>query len=332
MKVIELKKGNLLLSFLVIFLIVALILNPETYMQSTLKGILVWATAVLPALFPFFFLTRILAQLGMIERLAIFLEPLSKKLYRVPGIASYVFLMSVISGYPVGAKLTSELYQSGAITRNQATRMCGFCSTSGPLFIIGTVGVEMFICKGAGFLIFISHLLGALLNGLLYRNYGKKEAELKQTQCHTKSTSLDNLLANSIYDSVLSILIVGGYIALFFMVIDILVDYHILSGLAVLVSALLSAVGLDGSLGIGIVTGLVEVTRGCLDLGASGAAVPALAVAATGLISFGGVSVHLQSLTFLQKCGIKTSVYFLQKTTQAIISVLVALVLVPVFF
>ena len=47
--------------------------------------------------------------------------------------------------------------------------MLTFCSTSGPLFMLGAVGAGMLSSPAAGAVIALAHYLGALLNGLLYR-------------------------------------------------------------------------------------------------------------------------------------------------------------------
>jgi nucleoside recognition membrane protein YjiH len=79
--------------------------------------------------------------------------------------------MSVLSGYPVGAKLTADFYEKGLITKGQACRITTFTSTSGPLFIVGTVGIGMFHSAKLGIIILLSHFIGAILNGLIYRKY-----------------------------------------------------------------------------------------------------------------------------------------------------------------
>lgn len=321
MKLKAMKHGSTILSIIIIALILALVINPEIYMQSTLKGILVWATAVLPALFPFFFLTKILTQLGLVEKLAMLFEPFTKKVFNAPGIASYVFLMSVISGYPVGAKLTSELYENQAITRTQAVRMCSFCSTSGPLFIIGTVGIEAFGHKGMGVVMLIAHILGAVVNGIVFRFYKRKENE---TINYTPTKApIGNILSNTIHDSVMSILIVGGYIALFFMIIDVLTNFHILTIIANLFSAILGVLGLPTQFSTGITSGIIEVTRGCLELAQNCTDYKIATILATGLISWGGISIHFQAITFLKKCEIKTGFYMFQKLCHCVFSMLV---------
>lgn len=51
--------------------------------------------------------------------------------------------MSVLSGYPIGAKLISEFYKNGVINTEESKKIIAFSSTSAPLFVIGTLGVFM---------------------------------------------------------------------------------------------------------------------------------------------------------------------------------------------
>ncbi len=60
------------------------------------------------------------------------------------GIGAYAFIMGIISGYPVGAKIVTEFRKNGDCSRAEAERLLAFTNNSGPLFIIGTVGISMF--------------------------------------------------------------------------------------------------------------------------------------------------------------------------------------------
>ena len=76
---------------------------------------------------------------------------------------------------PSGAKMVADLYLQGKITKNDAFKMTSFCSTSGPMFIVGAVGAGMFKSAKIGYILFLSHAIGAILNGLIYRNLKIKE-------------------------------------------------------------------------------------------------------------------------------------------------------------
>mgnify|MGYP004507860083 CR=1 FL=1 len=307
-------RKKIILSITILAVLILLIIDPKTNIDACLKGIKLWATSILPALFPFFFLTAILAELGFIQKLGNLFSPATKALYKTPGISGYIYLMSIISGYPVGAKTTADLYEKNYISRGQACKITTFTSTSGPLFIVGTVGVSMFGSAKLGYLILISHILGAFLNGIIYRNTFKEDV------CPLKvyTQSANNVLEDVMFGSIKSILVVGGYIALFYMLITMLNSYHIFSPLNNLLALLTHT---NPSVTGAFTNGLIEVTRGCLDVSTLGFCLKKALVICTGLISFGGLSIHMQALTFLKKFDMPLGFYFRAKVTQTLISV-----------
>lgn len=281
-----------------------MVISPAEYMQVTLNGFSAWAFNVLPSVLPFIFLTKILSSLGHIQSFSkIFAKPIAK-FYNCPPCASYVFLMSVISGYPVGAKMTADLYQNGQISKADAFRMTSFCSTSGPMFIIGAVGVGMLKNAYFGYIIFISHALGALINGLFYKNIKVKEEE---KQDFVQITKPEFNIGEIVTDSAISIISVGTIIAIFFVII------HSLTPLYNFFPASLS----------GVLEGLIEITKGCIDIAAN-LSFKSTILACTFVISFGGLSTILQSMTMLNKLKMPISLFVLQKFTHALISTAIA--------
>lgn len=303
------KKYRLFLTIFIIYIIINMVISPKLYIDATLSGISAWAFNVLPSVLPFIFFTKVLSNLGVIEKFSnCFARPLSK-VFHTPAISGYVFLMSIISGYPVGAKMTADLYQSGKISRSDAFRMNSFCSTSGPMFIIGAVGTMMLANPKFGYIIFIGHVLGAFLNGFIYRNC--KATELPHSDSKTQSKSD---LSSMIVDSALSIISVGTIIAVFFVIITSL-------------NPLLSLFPEQVS---GVFSGLIEITRGCLDLSSSFAGKWSI-VAISGIISFGGISTLLQSLTMLESIKIPVWLVVLQKLTHALLAMVITACLVLIF-
>ena len=318
--------GKFFLVVVIVVLLCCIIIKPSTYMQATYKGIVVWATCVLPALFPFFFLTTLLCELNVVDKLAALTKKPLQKLYNVSGKASIVYLMSIISGYPIGAKLISELQKNRQISKAECLRMHAFCSTSGPIFIVGTVGSTMFANHKIGLIILGVHLLGSALNGILYRHTDLNKQNI-QNAIYTPIQKVDNLLGKTIYQSVISVLIVGGYIALAFLFCEFLIDSKILNILCIPLDIILNLFNISPHFSVCIVLGITEITRGCLELSSLFLAYPKLVfIISCGLISFGGISVMLQSMTYLSKCGISTKTYFLQKTTQTTITMLIAFI------
>lgn len=311
-------KKKIFLSFLIIFVLVLLVIDPKNNIDACLKGFSLWATSILPALFPFFFLTAILSELGFIQKLGNMFSPITKALYHTDGLSGYIFAMSIVSGYPVGAKTTAELYEKGYLSRGQACKITTFTSTSGPLFIVGTVGVGMFGNAKMGYIMLLCHILGAFLNGLLYRNTFKEQ--LSDIKIYTLKTN--NVMENIMYNSIKSILIVGGYIAIFFMLITMLNNFYIFAP----INNFVSLITRINPKTVGAFTnGIIEVTRGCLDVSLLHINTKKALVICTGLISFGGISIHAQALTFLKKFDMPLSYYLRAKVTQTLISIILAL-------
>ncbi len=305
------------------FFVICLVIDPARYIASVYNGIVLFATSVAPALFPFFFFTRILTSVGTAQILGDALKKPIAKLYNCPSVGGYVFFMSAISGYPVGSRLLSDMYAAGVIDRRQAKAVSAFTSTSGPLFVVGTVGTVMFGSASFGYLLLAVHFAGAVLNGFIYRIKkadAKEYAELLRTP-----PDFDDLLGKSMTSALTSLFVVGGYIAIFSMIADVLTDFGIVDALAAPVSSLYSAVGWDPAMAHGTVLGLIEITRGCQSLSQCGAQIKTVLPVAAGLLSFGGLSVSLQSLTFLGNCKIRPLFYLATKTTQAAISFALAL-------
>jgi len=102
-----------------------------------------------------------------------------------------VFFLSILSGYPVGSKIIADLYKSNEISKTDAIKTASFCSNSGPMFILGSVAIGMFANKTMGILILISHIFGALFNGVIYRNLGANNTLRTKTK-HLKKQPKNN--------------------------------------------------------------------------------------------------------------------------------------------
>ncbi|MBP5308707.1 MAG: hypothetical protein J6Z34_06200 [Clostridia bacterium] len=320
------KIARVFISVLTLFLMLCLVIFPDRYVSVAADGIKLWAVAVLPSLFPFFFLTLILTKLGTLANFTRKADGFTKRIFRCNGISAYVFAMSVLSGYPVGAKLISELYAAGKTDKYEATRMAAFCSTSGPLFIVGTVGVNMFGNKICGFLMLIAHVAAALICGVTFRKYGDFKRYIAML---TRGKTEDSILYECIYSSVVSILCVGGFICVFYLLANVLSDFKILLFLNKLLELIFMRSGNAETLSRGFTSGLIECTGGCAILGFSPGALSASLACA--LVSFGGISVAFQSAIYLTKAKVDMKIFFLSKTLQMAVSFVLCFVLIRIF-
>lgn len=303
---------------------IILLFNPSFYAQSCLNGISVWALKVLPLLFPFFVLTRIIVGLSSTKQS--FMDKFWNKCYNVPSYGFSTFFLSTIAGYPMGAKLISNLYENGQVDSIQAKKMLSFCSVSGPMFMLGTVGIAILRSPKAGILILISNILACIINGLLYRGNHEVTTNLKSYEPKEKT----NLLSDSVHDSLISILMVGSYIVLSFLIIDILQNLHITQFLSSVICSMFRCKP-NQDVVISIINGFFEITRGIIDLSACNLSLKLKTIMSSTLIGFGGISILMQSLNFLSKLKVSVKTVLKQKTTQAILCFVISTLLCCVF-
>lgn len=298
------------------FVIVMLAIFPDRYILTSLEGLKIFALNVLPSLLPFLFFAQLLTNIGVGEKMGRFLKKPCAFLYNTGGIGGYVFAMSVMSGYPIGAKLVSECIKSGSISRQEGKSILSYSSTSGPMFVLGTVGCLMLKNQLSGAVILICHYLSALLNGLLFRNH-------KRAESIPLITTSNNAWGESARNAVNSALICGVYIAVFYMVAIMLKDVGVITVISSLFRPLL------GEVSDGLVFGLIEMTGGCIALSQTHSPFTLPAICA--VISFGGLSVALQSITFLGECGIKSINYVVSKITQSVIAFFITFIVCTIF-
>ncbi len=313
----------IILSFSIFFII---ILNPNFYLGSVYRGLSLWAKVILPGLIPFAFLSTILSSLPYTYGACFLLSKATKKCFYSPSCTGYIYFMSILSGYPMGAKLIKDFYDGKQLTQSEAKKAVSFCSTSGPIFMIGSVGAALLGSYKSGIIIFCSHVLASFINGFLFR--GKKEKANSSSILFLNSNA-KNLLTDSMYSTILSSMLVGGFISLTYLIIDMCSTL----GIITFFGNILDKIVFWNKLPIGryITSGIIEVTRGCLDLSKSSLTPFLKTIICSGLTAFGGLSVHLQSMGFLSSCSIKYSYFLKTKLAHTAITVVLAIILCSIF-
>lgn len=134
--VIKVKRNFLALTFLA-FTFCLLLFSPYN-LPAVKTGLTLWAGSVVPSLFPFFVSTELLMHTNIVYFLGRLLERFMKPLFRIRGEGAFGFIMGLISGYPVGAKIACRFRENQICSKTECERLLSFTNNSGPLFIIGT--------------------------------------------------------------------------------------------------------------------------------------------------------------------------------------------------
>ncbi len=298
-----LKTQRRIISIVVPLLIFLFLLSPEKYAESFWNGLCIWALNVLPVLLPFGFISTIWTT-----SIASSKRSFTGLLFKIN--CDKIFISSIICGYPVGAQQISE----NCSNSNLAEKMFSFCSTSSPIFILGTVGAKFLQSTTAGIIIAISQLFSCILNGILYNNiyHTKNINTLERDSYNNKPNNIFDTLLNCI----LSVLSVGAIIALFIMLGDIIKSVFPRS--------------ISSTCFFNFLLGLLETTSGIISISKCTSLFSATILSST-LLAFGGVSVLLQSLAFLHKLNVNVLRLVIMKITQAAIATITSFLLC-VFF
>ena len=259
--VISIKKY--IVSIISLIFIITLVLYSNSNLQAAKEGLLLWANNVVPSLFPFFVATEILCSTNIIEFIGKILEKPVKKIFNVPGEGAVALTMGIISGYPAGAKIVCNFKEKKICNKEEAERLLAFTNNSGPLFILGTVGISLFGDIKIGYLLLFSHVISCIIVGIIFKNWKKRSYSSKElfTKVETKKQvsirELGEILGNSIKHSISTILNIGGFVVIFSVIISILNS----SGLFEIISKICNMLNIPEAFGTSVITGIIELTN-----------------------------------------------------------------------
>lgn len=326
------KTRRLSIIIMLFLFLVLLTIYPEVSIHSAKDGINLWIFVVMPSLFPFFIVSDLLISLRIPENIARLFTPIAKILFNTSGYGAYVFIMSIFSGYPTGAKITSELVLNQKITPDEGQNILTFSSTSGPLFIIGAVGAGMLKSTTAGYIIFICHIFGAIINGILYKFIRKgifKERDLAtKPYIINNNSSNGNIMSKAIVNSLYTSGFIGGYIILFSVIITLLDRISFYSNLSDIFKIFIPH-NISMLPGILLKTSL-EISNGCRIISTLPLNFDLKLILSSFIIAFSGFSIIGQVTSIIGKTNINIKTYILGKLSHGIISSLLCYLLLNI--
>ncbi|WP_124727642.1 sporulation integral membrane protein YlbJ [Staphylospora marina] len=340
---------TLLLSFAACFLAAALVLYPEQAFHSSIRGLSIWWDVVFPALLPFFIAAEMMMGFGVVHFLGVLLEPLMRPLFRVPGAGAFVMTVGLISGNPMGAKLTARLREQRMVTREEAERLVAFTSTAGPLFLFGAVAVGFFESTSVGVILAAAHYLSTLLVGFLMRFHeaqappsgppDKKQGFILLRALRAMHRAriqdgrpLGQLLGQSVTSAVQTLLLIGGFIMLFSVLTHLFRHVGAALLLEKAISALLRLFSFPTELSDSLLAGFFEITLGSQLASAASPELPlVLKLAAVSLvIGWNGLSIHAQVASMISGTDIRYLPYFFARIIHGFLAAIITLLLYPV--
>lgn len=333
--------STLAISLTALSISILMLLFPQEGITSALRGIAIWWDILFPALFPFFVVSELLIGFGIVHCIGTLFDPMMRPLFRVPGIGGFIMAMGFASGYPVGARLTSQLWEKKLITRFEGERLVAFTTSSDPIFLIGAVCIGFFHNPGLAGILALSHYGASVLVGFIMRYHGTLEPNHIQSSKKPNSSSillrsfhamhqariedgrtLGELLQQAIQSSLRLTFVVGGLVVFFAVVIELLTLSGIMNVLYILVESVLHALKIPTQLSASVVNGLFEVTLGAKSAGSAGDQVPLLykVAIASFVLSWAGLSVHAQIISLVQHTGMRYGPFIFARFLHGVLS------------
>lgn len=318
-----------IINILFVSFTIFLVLFSNSCLLAVKNALKLWANNVVPALFPFFIATELLAYTNLCNNLSRLFSKIITPIFKVPGCGAYAFILGLISGYPIGAKIVTELRNSKHCSKNEGSRLLAFTNNSGPLFIIGTVGITLFRNTTIGILLLITHILSAITVGFILRFFDNSNKNIiknyqksfENASPNYRISDMGEILRTSIIHAIKNIFVIGGFIVLFAVIISMLESSHILDIILYTFNSIFRVFNIDITYLKGIIIGMLELTNGLSII----SSVPAKSISiniilCAFLLGFGGISVLFQVLSIISKSDLSIKPYIYGKLLQGIIA------------
>ncbi len=302
---------SVILYTLLFFVFIYLLCFPQEAFQSSVSGVTLWFFHVLPSLLPFMIFSDFFIHTGLVSVLLRKIKTVFRFLFGLSMYGSYALLLGLICGYPMGAKLTADLFREGKITKSEAQYLLTFCNNPGPVFISSYILTDtLHLSHASGYTFFILYL-SLYLTSLIFRLILRPDCRdvtvpSDSPSAQTLRHSLSHMVDASIMHAFESVTKLGGYIILF----------SILASLVVHLTAPVPVLSL-------FLTGFTEMTTGIALVGTSSMHLPLRYLLSLTFASFGGLSCIAQTRGML--CGTPLSIrtYIAGKTVHGICTLLV---------
>ncbi len=294
--------------------------------QAAREGLTLSLRTAVPALFPFFVAGALLTHSGLAALLGRALARPVWMLYGLNGNCAAALVLGLAGGYPVGAQAACELYRAELISKRDAELLLGFCNNSGPAFILGVAGVAVCGSARTGAALYVIHALAALLTGLVVTPPPKGVRAPAPRPAARGTVSPAAALVSAVRDGFGIAINVTAFVTFFSVALAMLRRAGVLRVFAHTLSPVLTLLGAPVGTADALAAGAVELTNGLAALPALRLSPHVLLPLVSFLLGFGGLSVHCQTLSLLQSCGLSARRHTLGKALHGVIAAALAVI------
>ena len=296
--------------FIIIGFFVIMLIFPRQTFEGAESGLLLWFQIVLPTLLPFIILSNLLIHTNAVTYISLIVKPFVQKLFRVSDYGCYAVFVGFLCGYPMGAKVVSDLIQAGKISQKEGQYLLSFCNNTSPMFIISFIVMQNFknesLLLGTLIILFLAPILCSFLFRHLYTfSHQKKTQQTSNNIFHFNFSTFDTCIMNG-FETITKI---GGYIILFSILFSICKQLPLLWFLPTL-----------------------EISCGITYISKLGMPLSIAYPYILALTSFGGFCAVAQTSSMLQDSKLTIIPYIIQKIITAILTFILATLYINFIF
>ncbi|OGO89337.1 MAG: hypothetical protein A2Y24_04285 [Clostridiales bacterium GWE2_32_10] len=305
---------------------------PTNVFNACKFGLVFWYNSIIPSLFPFMVITSLILESKLILTIVhTIFSGIMQALFRISGVGAIPVILGMFCGYPIGAKLTSDLYDKKAISLIEAEKLVSFCNNCGPIFIISVVCMQLLGDIAYAPFIIIVQILSALSVGVIFRNYKKNVTENTElthpTSTNTPKKSISMILNDSIVTSAYNTINIGSFIIFYSVVLEIFMLSGIMNAVNILFLPIESFLHIGPILSGKLAPGLIELSTGVNNIANNSGSIPQKILLINIIINWGGFSVHSQTNNIIQKSNISFKPYIIGKLLQSVFSIIYTILL-----
>lgn len=312
---------NVFITIVCSLLVLKIVLAPKLCIDSALLGANLFINKVFPSLFPFLVITSMMMSYDGVNIYSRFLGKFLCKPLRLPLECTFVLVVSVLCGYPLGAKYACELYEKKVISFKTCERLVNIASNASPLFIIGSVGTSMLKNSYIGYLLLLCNCASCFVMGIMLPSenisVGSRMEEIK----NIPNKNVGNIIKDSIENSIKISLSIGGYVILFSVITNI-IKSNIIFDIAV--NKITHIFNVESNLVQGVFLGSIEMTNGCYLISNTTLDMSIKFIIISFFLGFSGFSIISQVYSFTYKYNLSMKKYIIRKFIQGIIGAIIA--------
>lgn len=287
---------------------------PQEAIRASREGMQLWLNVLLPTLLPFLILTGFLIKTNVIDRIFLPFRKIFRILFGLSAPGTYALLAGLLCGYPMGAKIASDLYEEQKISRKEALYLLTFANNASPAFIINYLYISCLHKK-----VPLTLLLGILFSStflcmlffrffvfhdLSYQNETNLILKKETSACPPIGTLIDVSIMNG-FETITRL---GGYILLFSLISAVIDHFSIFP----------SEIQL-------LLSGFSELTTGLYKTAQSDMPFAFQYIVSMALTSFGGFSILAQTRSVISN-QLSIAPYFFAKILNAGIAIVLVLI------